>query len=165
MSDLGTSSKDALQQLLDGLQTFIREHLALARVEMKEDLRGLGRDLAVGAAGVPALAAGYLLSMIALGYLLAVWLPQWAAFAIVAVVNLAAGGLLTWSGTRRAMRSRIELIRTASEIRRDREWLASMTQGPRRADTAIATPRPAGLSQPGAQPSDAAPGFGEGTHA
>ena len=72
MSDLGTSSKDALQQLLDGLQSFIREHLALARVEMKEDLRGLGRDLAIGAAGMPALAAGYLLSMIAIGYLLAV---------------------------------------------------------------------------------------------
>ena len=165
MPDPGTSSKDALQQLLDGLQTFIREHLALARVEMKEDLRRLGRDVAIGAAGVPALAAGYLLSMIALGYLLAVWLPQWAAFAIVAVANLAAGGLLTLSGTRRAMRGRVDLTRTASEIRRDREWLASLTQGPRRADTPMATPPPAGMAQPGAQPSDASQGFGEGTHA
>ncbi|HZR11606.1 MAG TPA: phage holin family protein [Myxococcales bacterium] len=165
MSDPGTSSKDALQQLLDGLQTFIREHLALARVEVKEDLRGLARDLAVGAAGVPALAAGYLLSMIAIGYLLAIWLPQWAAFAIVAAANLGAGGLLTWSGARRVMSNRVELTRTASEIRRDREWLASMTQGPRRADTPVATPRTASLTQPGAQPGDAPPGFGEGTHA
>jgi uncharacterized membrane protein YqjE len=155
MPDHSTSSKDALQQLLDGLQTFIREHLALARVEIKEDLRGLGRDLLVGAAGVPALAAGYLMLMIAIGYLLAIWLPSWAAFAIVAVVNLTAGGILTWSGTRRAMQNRVELTRTATEIRRDREWLASLKQ----------SSRPVVLSQPGTQPSEAPPGFQEGTHA
>jgi len=43
--------KDALQRLLDGLQMFIREHLALARAEMKADLRAMGRDVAIGALG------------------------------------------------------------------------------------------------------------------
>ncbi|MCA1827447.1 MAG: phage holin family protein [Myxococcales bacterium] len=62
-------SKDALQRLIDGLQTLIREHLALARAELKDDARTMGRDLLVGAAGVPALAAGYLLLMMAIGYL------------------------------------------------------------------------------------------------
>src|SRR5437764_13424985 len=93
-------SRDALQRLLDGLQTFIREHLALARVEMKQDLRAMGKDLAVGAAGVPALGAGYLLLMVALALLLSRWLPSWAAFRLVAVVNLAAGRALTLSGPR-----------------------------------------------------------------
>src|SRR5258707_12219719 len=86
--------KDALQRLLDGLQMFVREHLALARAEMKADLRAMGRDLAVGAAGMPALAAGYLLSMFAAGFLLSLCLPQWGAFAIVAFLNLTAGGSL-----------------------------------------------------------------------
>jgi len=54
-------SRDALHRLLDALQTLIREHLALARVELKHDLRTMGRDLATGAAGVPPLAAGFLL--------------------------------------------------------------------------------------------------------
>ena len=63
-------SKDALQRLIDGLQTLIREHLALARAELKEDVRSVGRDAVVGAAGVPALLAGYLLLMMALGFLL-----------------------------------------------------------------------------------------------
>jgi hypothetical protein len=120
--------KDALQRLLDGLQMFIREHLALARAEMKGDLRAMGRDLAVGAAGMPALAAGYLLSMFAAGFLLSLWLPQWAAFAIVAFLNLTAGGILTRTGLRRAMRDRLELPRTAEEIQRDRQWLAAMKQ-------------------------------------
>ena len=72
-------SRDALQRLLDGLQMFIREHLALARSEMKADLRAMGRDLAVGAAGLPILAAGYLLLMVAAGFLLALWMPTWAS--------------------------------------------------------------------------------------
>ena len=130
-------SRDALQRLLDGLQTFIREHLALARVEMKSDLRTMGKDLAVGAAGVPALGAGYLLLMVAIALLLSRWLPSWAAFGIVAVGNLAAGGTLTWSGTRRVMRDRVDLPRTAEEIRRDRRWLSSMKQGSRPAEHSI----------------------------
>ena len=148
-------SRDALQRLLDGLQTFIREHLALARVEMKQDLRAMGKDLAVGAAGVPALGAGYLLLMVALALLLSRWLPGWAAFGIVAVVNLAAGGALTLSGTRRAMRDRVDLPRTVEEIRRDRRWLSSMKQGNRPAENAL--PQPAALAPRGTQPDSAPP--------
>src|SRR6266403_745066 len=136
-------SKDALQRLLDGLQMFIREHLALARSEMKADLRAMGRDLAVCAAGVPALVAGYLLLMFAIGYLLSVWLPQWAGFGIVALLNLGAGGSLT-------------LARMAEQLRRARQWLAALKQG---AGAVAGSPRP-GLSNPG-QPAAAAgcPGF------
>jgi len=122
-------SRDALQLLLDGLQTFIREHLALARVEMKQDLRAMGKDLAVSAAGAPALIAGYLLLMAAIALLLAKWLPIWAAFGLVAVVNLAGGASLTYRGARRAMSNGMDLHGTAEELQRDRQWLASMKQG------------------------------------
>jgi uncharacterized membrane protein YqjE len=124
-------SKDALQRLIDGLQTFIREHLALARAELKDDVRTMGRDLIVGAAGVPALAAGYLLLMIAIGYLLGVWLPLWAAFGIVAVLNLAVGGAVTLAGVRKIMRQRVGLKRTGEELQRDKAWLASLKDGSR----------------------------------
>lgn len=117
--------KDALQRLLDGLQLFMREHLALARSEIKSDLRAMGGDLAVGAAGVPALAVGYLLLMLAISALLALVLPAWAAYGIVGLLNLGAGGALTLTGIRRIRRARIELRRTAEEIERDRKWLAS----------------------------------------
>ncbi len=145
-------SKDALQRLLDGLQMFIREHLALARSEMKADLRAMGRDLAVCAAGVPALVAGYLLLMIATGYLLSVWLPQWAGFGIVALLNLGAGGSLTLAGMRRVRAERVEL---PEELRRDREWLAALKQGAFVQGGAVdGSPRPV-LSNPG-QPAEAA---------
>src|SRR5438046_1148762 len=97
-------SKDALQRLIDGLQTLIREHLALARAELKEDVRSVGRDAVVGAAGVPALLAGYLLLMMALGFLLSLWMPTWAGLGIIALLNLGAGGAVTYAGIRKVMR-------------------------------------------------------------
>jgi uncharacterized membrane protein YqjE len=124
-------SKDAFQRLLDGLQTLVREHMALARVELKEDVRGMGRDVLTGAAGVPALAAGYLIFMIAVGYLLAVWLPSWAAFGIVALANLGVGGLLTLSGIRKVRARRVDLHRSAEELQQDKRWIASLGDGQR----------------------------------
>jgi uncharacterized membrane protein YqjE len=122
-------AKDALQRLIDGVQTLLREHIALARAELKDDLRNTGRDLIVSAAGVPALAAGYLLLMLAVGFLLAVWMPQWAAFGIVALANLGAGGFLSMVGGRRVLKQRIALRRTGEELRKDKEWLASLKNG------------------------------------
>jgi hypothetical protein len=104
--------------------------MALARVELKEDLRGMGREVLTGAAGVPALGAGYLLLMIALGYLLAVWLPSWAAFGIVALVNLGAGGALTVRGVRKVRSRRVDLQRSAEELQQDKRWIASLGDGP-----------------------------------
>jgi len=123
-----TPAKDALQRLIDGLQTLILEHLALARAEIKEDLRVMGRDALVGAAGVPALAAGYLLLMTAAALLLSSWMPAWAAFGIVALVNLGAGGALTLAGARKVMRNRVELSRTGEELERDRQWLSALAR-------------------------------------
>lgn len=138
--------KDALQRLLDGLQMFIREHLSLARAEMKADLRAMGRALAMGAAGVPALAAGYLLVMFAIGCLLALVLPAWAAFGIVGVVNLGAGAALTASGLSRARQNRVELRRTSREIERDRAWLAGLAQSARGREAALGPAREPALA-------------------
>lgn len=124
-------SLDALQRLIDGLQTLLREHIALVRAEVKEDLRNTGRELLVGAAGVPALAAGYLLLTIALAFLLAVWIPQWAAFGIVALANLGAGAILTLLWGRRALRQGLSLPCTGEELRKDKEWLAALKTGER----------------------------------
>ena len=147
------SSKDALQRLLDGLQTLMREHVALARLELKDDVRSMGRDLLASAAGVPALAAGYLLSMIAIGYLLALWLPSWAAFGIVALANLGAGGAVTAAGMRKVMGSRVGMPGTGEELQADKAWLASLNEGTRAGgDGKLAMPArsPRGQPEPGA---------------
>jgi hypothetical protein len=122
-------SKDALQRLLDGLQNLVREHLALARAEAKEDLRAMGRDLAYGAAGVPPLAVGYLMLMLAFGYLLAQWLAPWAAFGIVALANLGGGALLTIISRKKLMESRLRKhSAVGEELQTNKAWLSSLTE-------------------------------------
>ena len=128
------SPRDALTRLLDSVQTLFREHLALAKVELKDDLRRAGRDLALSAAGLPPLLIGYALLMVALALLLALALPSWLAFAIVAAVNLLAGGALSLAFINKARQDRIALPNTEQELRRDKEWIASLQKASARPD-------------------------------
>ncbi len=118
--------KDAFQRLIEGLQTFIREHLALAKSEARDELSALARDLAVVAVGVPFLLTGYLLLMVAAGCALSLLLPAWAAFGVVAVANLGAGSVLMFVLGRRILRRRVALPRNGEELERSKQWVAQL---------------------------------------
>lgn len=123
------SPRDALARLLDGVQTLFREHLALAKTELRDDLRRAGRDVLISAAGLPPLLVGYLLMMVALALLLAQAVPGWLAFAGVALLNLIAGGGLTLAFMNKARQEKVGLPRTQEELRRDKEWIATLGDG------------------------------------
>src|SRR5437762_2492349 len=112
--------KDSLRRLLDGLQTLIREHLALARVEAREELRMFGKDIALSAAGVPVILAGFLLLLVAVALLLANWMAAWAAFGLVALFSLGTGAMITFVWGRRASEDRPQLEQSGTELRRGR---------------------------------------------
>ena len=122
-------ARDALNRLIDGFQTLVREHLALAKVELTEDLKRMGRSLLLSAAGVPALLAGYLLLNVAIALLLATVMASWAAFAIVALVNLVAGLALTAHFIKKARETPFSFTATGTELRRDREMVSSLMNG------------------------------------
>jgi len=130
-------ARDALNRLIDGFQTLVREHLALAKVELKDDLKRMGRSLVLSAAGLPALLAGYLFLNAAVALLLALAIPSWAAFGIVALLNLGAGSALTIHFVKKARETPISLGSTTTELRRDREMLSGLKNG------AVAAPPPA----------------------
>src|SRR5712675_2323705 len=79
--------------------------------------------------------------MVAAALLLAHAMPGWLAFALVAVVNLAAGGALTVAFGKKAKEDKIALPRTEEELRRDREWLASLGETAARPGAAAADAR------------------------
>jgi uncharacterized membrane protein YqjE len=109
------SPRDALARLLDGVQTLFREHLALAKVELKDDLRRAGRDALLSAAGLPPLLVGYMLLMAALALVIAQALPAWSAFGLVALLNLVAGGALTKAYAQKMRAGKIALPRTTED--------------------------------------------------
>jgi len=121
--------RDALARLLDGAQTLFREHLALAKAELRDDVRRTGRNLLLSAAGLPPLFVGYVLLMVALALVLRLVVDDWAAFGIVALANLAAGAALTLGFSAKVRAEKLALAKTGEELRRDREWLSSMRNG------------------------------------
>jgi uncharacterized membrane protein YqjE len=124
--------RDSFQRLLDGVQSLFREHLALARLEFRNDVKRLTKDAVFSAAGLPLLLVGYALLMVAVGLLLAQWLPGWAGFGIVAVANLVAGGAMAvLFGRRIGKQDKVSLRRTTDELQRDREWMSSLREGTR----------------------------------
>jgi uncharacterized membrane protein YqjE len=118
--------RDALARLIDGVQTLFREHLALAKAELKDDVRRAGRSVLLSAAGLPPLFVGYVLLMVAIALLLQLVLVAWAAFGIVALLNLIVGAALTAAFGAKVRAEKLALVRTQQELRRDKEWLSSM---------------------------------------
>ncbi|MGH2405284.1 MAG: phage holin family protein [bacterium] len=98
--------------------------------EIREYVRGLGRDAAVAAAMFAAAAA---LGLFALGVMVAVlilvadiWLPTWAAALLVLGVMIVAIGVLVLLAMRRIRRRQARWsARMAEEVR----WLRSLFQG------------------------------------
>jgi uncharacterized membrane protein YqjE len=121
--------RDALARLIDGVQTLFREHLALAKAELKDDVRRAGRSVLLSAAGLPPLFVGYVLLMVTIALLLQLVLVAWAAFGIVALLNLIVGAALTVAFGAKARAEKLALVRTQQELRRDKEWLSSMRGG------------------------------------
>ena len=152
--------KDSFQRLVDGLQQLFREHLALARLELRDDIKRIVKDVALSAAGLPLLLVGYALLMVSLGLLLALVMPAWAGFGIVALVNLGAGAALAVTfASRLGKQDKIELPRTADELARDKQWVASLKEGTRPQPIPGALPAQAISTAPlGARPAVASNG-------
>ena len=118
---------ESLKRVTEGFSRLVREHLALARTELKQDLRAATRDVALALVGVPLLFLGYSLMMVALALLLA---DEWGgvgAFAIVGGVNFLAGAVLAAIfGMRLLGRDKPDLEHTTRELKEDRRWLQEL---------------------------------------
>jgi MFS family permease len=123
-----------IRGILDDLRTLIREEIALARIEMREQA-GRAKTAAVsfGMAAV-ALAFGgtFVLIAIALGLSDLLNWPTWAGFLIVAIV-MAAGGLLALSAGRKQLREFHAVPEeTVNTVKENSAWIAKRMSSVRR---------------------------------
>lgn len=83
------------------LSALVRAEIALAKAEITREVKqgAIGAGLFVGAAVFGAI--GGLFVLLAIAWLLSVWLPTWAGFGIVAVVLLVVAGALALVGKSR----------------------------------------------------------------
>jgi uncharacterized membrane protein YqjE len=122
------SVSDVLQDVLRNLEDIVRSEIRLARVEIREEVRGAVSSsvwIAVGAVG--AVSASTLL-LWTLAYALATRMPIWAATLVVAVVIAVASMVLIVSGIRRAKRIQPIPERTVKVVKENLEWMKQPTK-------------------------------------
>ncbi len=125
----GPSVTDSFRRLADGLARLLKDHIALAKIELAQDLKKAGKDVALAAAGLPSLFVGYVLLMCALGFLLGNWITNAGGFAVVGVLNMALGGSLAYVfGKRLVGKDKPDMDRTASQFKEDSRWLKELRQ-------------------------------------
>ena len=113
---------DLMVRLVDGLGELLAQHVALARLEIGEEVHAVSRVLGTLAVVVPALVVGYAMLCFALAFALSPIFSVPGAVALVGLANLAvgAGGLLA---VRKTVR-RPYLEETAQAARESAEVLA-----------------------------------------
>jgi hypothetical protein len=124
-------------RLTDGFSKLVTQHLTLARVELMEDARLMGSDVARIAAFVPFVLVGYIFVCGALSAFLAQWLGWAGSLALVGMVNLVGGGLGIARAATRLKSFRL-MDNTAAELNRSVSVLA---QAPVPQPQPVALPR------------------------
>lgn len=120
---------DALRRAADALVRLVREHLALARVELRNDLRVAARDAAFALAAVPVLVVGWALLMVSLALVSGTLFGTAGGFAVVGALHLAVGGVVMWVFAKKlAGGDRPDLDVTTSVLQEDRRWLQRLTR-------------------------------------
>jgi hypothetical protein len=112
-----------IRSLLDDTRDLIREEIALARAEVREEAQTVG--FAFGAAALAAL-IGVTLLCVALGGAIAYFLnwPPWAGYGVMTVLLLGSAYLLVRHGRGHLMKARA-LPKTIESVKENMAWLQS----------------------------------------
>jgi len=118
---------DLVSRLVDGLGQLLAQHIALARIELGEEARSVGRALGTMALFVPLLLVGYAMLCFALAFALSTLLTVPGAVALVGGVNLVGGALGLWRA--RSTLRRPALQSTTEAVRESAHALAAQAKG------------------------------------
>lgn len=142
------SAGESLRKAADALVRLVKEHLSLARVELRKDLRRAGKDVAFALAGLPLALVGWALLMVALAIAVAPVVGAAGAFAIVGALNLGTGAAVSLYFARRlAGNDRPDLDETTKVLEEDRQWLQTLKRS-RKMETAEPLPRSQAATPP-----------------
>ncbi|MBX5481158.1 MAG: phage holin family protein [Myxococcaceae bacterium] len=117
----------AVARITDGLSRLISEHLALARVELRDDVRALAGSVAGIAVFVPLILVGYGFLCGALALALSPWLGRVGALVLVGGLNVIVGGLGAWRAAAK-LKAQPVLETTRVEVTRTTHALASVAR-------------------------------------
>jgi len=113
---------DLVAGIIRDLQDIVRGEIRLAKAELKADATAAARGAGFLVGGAVVGLVGFLILMLAVAYLIAVWLPLWAATGIVALALLALAPGLAVLGKRRLSSASLTPEQTIESLREDEAW-------------------------------------------
>jgi uncharacterized membrane protein YqjE len=133
LRDQSAATEPSMTSLLTGIindtQTLVKQEVALARREFKEELHKTVQaafGFGVGA-GLLALGGTFLMVTLALILSWALDWPAWAGFAIIGVLLALVGGGLLLYGKSRAEEVHLVPPQTAETLKENAQWLKNQT--------------------------------------
>jgi uncharacterized membrane protein YqjE len=124
---------ELFRQLAQDSTTLIRQEVALAKTEVRENVKTAARDMTMIAVGGAIAAVGALVLtaflVILLGSLLA---NYWLAALIVGLLFVLVGGGLAWSNLNRLRAAELKPEHSIDSLREDKEWLQEEIRDVRR---------------------------------
>ena len=118
------SIADVLRSAIQDAQDLVRGEIALAKSELREEVRrvGAGVVLMAAAAVVGIIAAVFLLAALSWGIAAALAWPVWAGFAVVGVLVAVVAGLLAYVGRSRFNGGRYMPL-TVDTLKENMQWM------------------------------------------
>ena len=124
---------DLFRQLAQDSATLVRQEMALAKAELRENVKSVARDTAKIAVGAVLAAVGALVMVAFLVLLLGDALGEyWAGALIVGVLFVAIGAFLAMGAMKRLKKDTLAPEQTLQTLKEDKQWLQSETKRVRR---------------------------------
>jgi len=124
---------DLFRQLAQDSATLVRQEVALAKAELRENVKSVARDTAKIAVGAVVAAVGALVMVLFLVLLLGDVVGEyWAGALIVGVLFVAIGGFLAMGAMKRLKKDTLAPEQTLQTLKEDKQWLQSETKRVRR---------------------------------
>lgn len=117
---------DLFRQLAQDSATLVRQEMALAKAELRENVKSVARDTAKIAVGAVLAGVGALVLVAFLVLLLGDAVGEyWAGALIVGVLFVAIGGFLAMNAMKRLKHETITPEQTLQTLKEDKQWLQS----------------------------------------
>lgn len=114
---------DIVRGLLDDTQRLIRDEIALARSEVRQNIKSAVAGAAVLAIGGVFAVVGFIYVALMAVFLISLVLPAWLAALIIGFFLLIVGGIMLLVGMNMLSKATAKPEETIETLREDREWL------------------------------------------
>lgn len=119
---------DLLGELVHETTTLLKQEVALAKTEIRREVKEAGVNAASIAAGGAVAYSGLIVLLMGAAFLLGTFMPLWLAFLLVGIVVALVGYALVQKGLSTLKEMDAKPDRTVETLKRDKEWLTQETQ-------------------------------------